>query len=108
MNLKVLQLCLRLIALLRTLVSKIRKHDRGLHDQIKRAASSIPLNVAEGMRYRDGNRRQRLETAAGSADETLVILEVAVGWGYLDAAEIKEVAEVIDRLQAMNYRVRNG
>ena len=67
MRLDLLTLAIHLISLLRPLARKIRKHDRALHDQLKRAGSSVPLNIGEATRFRDGNQRQRLETAAGSA-----------------------------------------
>ena len=70
---------------------------------LKRAASSIPLNTSEGMRFRDGNRRQRLQTAAGSADEVFTILHVAAAWGYISEQEIAEPADLIDQIQAILY-----
>ena len=106
MRLDIVTLAIRLIHLLRPLAAKIRKHDRALHDQLKRAGSSVPLNIAESLRFRDGNRRQRLSTAAGTADETWIILDVAAGWGYIDESETKEVVEVIDRIQAMIHKMQ--
>ena len=56
-------------------------------DQISRAASSIALNIAEGDFSDPGNGRARFFTAAGSANEMLAGVKVAVAWGHLQSAD---------------------
>ena len=48
-NLIVGEVALELVEALEPLVSRIRKRDRSLADQLVRAASSVVLNVAEGI-----------------------------------------------------------
>ncbi len=59
--------------------------DRGLRDQIRRAAVSIVSNIAEGYE-RDGNREfvQFLYHAKGSAGEVRAQLHVAADQNYVD------------------------
>jgi hypothetical protein len=58
-------------------------------DQLVRAASRVALNIAEAEYSNPGNKRARFFTAAGSANESLAALRVAVAWGYFreDEAE---------------------
>ena len=83
------------ISELRPMMGRIERHDRDLGRQLRRAASSIALGVAEGMYSRGGNRVARYHTALGSARETMACLEVAVAMGYLARAD----AAVLDRLE---------
>lgn len=98
-----LELVVAIIPLARKHVAKLRGADRHLADQLRRAVTSIALNLAEADGTRDGNRRVRLETAHGSANEAKVALRVAVAWGYLTEAEVSEVLGTIDRVGAMTW-----
>lgn len=44
---------------------RIERHDRDLVRQMKRAASSVALNLAEGLGNQGGNRELRFQTALG-------------------------------------------
>ena len=91
---RVLDASLELISELRPLVALVGKHDRSLRDQLRRAAQSIPLNLAEGFGLSGGNSTQRFWSAFGSARETEVNLQVALRWGYVgerDVAKLKEL-----------------
>jgi four helix bundle protein len=92
-----LDLVLAIIPSTRLLVAKVRLSDRYLADQLRRAVTSIALNLAEADGNRDGNRRMRLLTAHGSANEAKVALRVAVAWGYLAQEDIDEVFAIVDR-----------
>src|SRR4051812_38650280 len=96
---------LELITRLRPLVGRIAVHDRDLADQVRRASSSVALNLAEGLASTKGNSRARFSTARGSASETLAALEVAIGWGYLMRPDVAESVAMLDRLGAMLYRL---
>jgi four helix bundle protein len=61
------------------------KRDFGLRDQIRRAAVSIPTNIAEG--FERASRKEYLmflNIAKGSAGEVRSLLRVALDVGYLD------------------------
>ena len=68
----------------RSLCARIRKHDPGLASQLRRAAQSVALNMAEGMGARDGNRGKAYRIALGEARECMAAVEVAVRWGYIE------------------------
>ena len=66
-----------------TLVKAIEAHDRDLGNQLKRAAASVALNLAEGSGSTGGNRMARYRTALGSARETIACLQVAERFRYI-------------------------
>ncbi len=101
-----LETSLALIPLLREPVARVARVDSDLARQIRRAASSVALNVAEGRRRRGGDRLHLWRVAAGSAAEVATALRVALGWGYLDDAD--EPLAVLDRLLAMLHRMTRG
>jgi four helix bundle protein len=68
---------------------RIERHDRDLVRQMKRAASSVALNLAEGLGNRGGNRELRFQTALGSAREVQACVDVAMAWGYIGQCEAK-------------------
>jgi len=94
-----------LIAALRPLVPRIKSRDRALADQLVRAASSVALNIAESNYSDPGNRRSRLFSAAGSANETRAALRVAVEWGYCAAGEAEDAQALLHRIIAMLWRL---
>ena len=82
MALQVAELSVQMIEALRPLVGRIKARDKSLADQLTRAASSVALNIAESQHSDAGNRRARLFTAAGSANEAHMAVRVAVAWRY--------------------------
>ncbi len=85
MAFQVAELSIELIEVLAPLMPRIKQRDKSLADQLSRAASSAALNLGEAQLSDPGNRRARLFSAAGSANETLTGLRVAVAWGHLPA-----------------------
>src|SRR5512139_600319 len=83
MELKVYFVALETIENVGPIASRIEARDRDLARQLRRAASSVALNIAEGERQRAGNRRARFETAIGSANECIACLDVARALGYV-------------------------
>ena len=65
----------------------IAQHDADLARQLRRAATSVPLNVAEGSGVQGGNRRLRYATALGSAREVLACLETGHMMGYCNTVD---------------------
>jgi four helix bundle protein len=88
-----------LILALRPIAAKIERNDRALADQLRRAATSIALNLAEGAQSLKGNKPKHYAIAHGSAAEVRAALEVAVAWGWID--ESPEAARLMDRLMGL-------
>jgi four helix bundle protein len=96
---------LELIRTLRESLVKIAQHDRNLADQIRRAATSVPLNLREG-RARVGRDRLHLwRVAAGSAEELVAAAEVAQAFGYVDDGELADTVALANRVLAMCWRL---
>jgi len=96
-----LDLSLDAIRVLRPLVGFIRRTDRELEDQLRRALTSISLNLAEGNRSHGRNRIARFSTAAGSCSEARAALSVAVAWGYVGGSDVEAGERMLDRLAGM-------
>ena len=90
------QVAIELVRELRPIVDVIGRHDSNLADQMKRAATSVVLNLAEGQRRAAGNKRRAYEIAHGEAREVLGCLDCAAAWGYIDDAS--RVRAQVDRL----------
>jgi len=70
---------------MRGMIAAIERRDSDLARQLRRAASSVVLNVAEGSGSFGRVRTVRYRTALGSARETLACLRVAEAFGYVEA-----------------------
>lgn len=99
------EVSLELITALRPIVPIVERHDRDLADQMRRAGSSIVLNLAEGNKSAKGNRQKHFAIAHGSASEVRAALQTAVAWGWIDASMAAPV--VLDRLLALLWRLRH-
>jgi four helix bundle protein len=86
---------------MRAIVERIRRHDRSLADQTRRATQSIGLNVAEARRRTGGDRQHSFRIALGSAGEVRAAVEQADAWGYVEAENARQALELLDRECAM-------
>lgn len=94
----VLEHAVQVIALARPLVESVARRDRELGSQLRRALSSVPLNLAEGFGTEAGNARLRFETARGSLYEARAGFRVAVAWGYLSEETVLALFEMMHAL----------
>ena len=94
MSLRIYPVILEMVRDVRRLLPSIERHDADLAKQLKRAATSVPLNTAEGMCSRGKNRTARYHTAMGSAREVLACFEVAEAMGYVDEVDEAFVARM--------------
>ena len=85
------------------LLHTIREYDRSLADQLKRAAQSVVLNIAEGRGNDAGNARARFSTACGSAKEVRAALHVASDWGYIEAHKATHLDDRLDEVCAITW-----
>ena len=88
---------LETLTTIQPITDQIAKVDSDLARQMRRASSSIALNVAEGQFSRGKNRACRYHTALGSARETLACIEVAHAMGYVRDVPRETVAR-FDRI----------
>jgi four helix bundle protein len=102
---EVLEVSLDLVRSLRRPVERLRSRDRCLCDQVRRAASSVPMNIAEGNRRLGGDRLHHFRIAAGSAEELRTALRMALAWGDLAEDDLAEALRLLDRIQAMTWRL---
>ncbi len=78
----------------------------GLISQMRRAAVSIPANIAEGYgRETSGSYLQFLRISQGSARELETLIELAGQLGYLNAAERDPVIATVTRVAMMHRRL---
>src|SRR5690349_12621271 len=101
MALQVAALSIEVIEALCPLLPRIRQRDKSLAEQLVRAANSVALNIGEAELSDPGNRRARLFSAAGSANETLTALRVAVAWRHLAVGDAEAAVALLRRIVAI-------
>lgn len=83
-----------------------REEQYGLTSQIRRAAVSIPANIAEG--YGRLNRKeyvQFLGIAQGSNCEAQTLVEIAQGLGFGDVEKLREIYAQSNEISKMLFRL---
>jgi four helix bundle protein len=96
---------LDLIRTLRPIVARLATYDATLTKQLRDAASSVTQNLAEGSERRGKDQKQHYRYAHASVAEVIGSLEVALGWGYLDVAELAPAIAMAGRVRAMSYKL---
>ncbi|MDI1434739.1 four helix bundle protein [Polyangium sorediatum] len=76
------------------IAEQIERRDSDLARQLRRAMHSVALNTAEGAGNTAGHKRQRYQTALGSAREVLACVQVAQAMRYIGNVHPK----VLDRM----------
>ena len=91
------------------LTGKFPKHEvYALADQIRRAAVSVPSNIAEGQaRKSPGDFKRFLHIALGSLAEVDTQLVLAQEFGYLNKEDIAFMDEKIQNLRMKLYALIN-
>ena len=104
--LKIYDVILGVVRDLKPVMTAIEQRDADLARQMRRAASSVALNTAEGMYSGGRNKGARYQNALGSMRETLACVEVGTALGYVDAIDagledrIRKVIGTLARLIA--------
>lgn len=100
-----LEASIDLIRILKPLVEPLRTRDPALYRQIRTAACSIALNLAEGNRRQGRDRLHHFRIASSSAAEVSAALRVAIAWGDLNTTTAEPAFERLDRILAMIWRL---
>jgi len=100
-----LQVALEFVRSLREPLARVAEHDGNLAGQVRRAAVSVPSNLAEGRRRSGADRLYHWKVAAGSTDEVVAELLTAEALGYVDAAKLRASLGLADEILAMCWRM---
>ncbi len=90
----------------REVADGIARRDRGLADQLRRAATSGFLNLVEGAGRSGADRRRCYTIAYGSVLETQAALELASG--LAPERDLLPARELADRAGALLWRLRGS
>ena len=72
-----------------------------LGDQLRRAALSVPLNIAEGNGRLHGDASHHYAIARGSALECAAVLDACAALGFVAVEELAPLNELIERVVSM-------
>ncbi|MCC6554667.1 MAG: four helix bundle protein [Polyangiaceae bacterium] len=104
MSLAIYPVTLDVVRGVQPLIQQIKREDPNLADQLRRAVTSVPLNLSEG-RYSQGkNCRARFFNALGSAGEVRACLDVAEAMRYVETID-PGLRDRIDHVIATLYRL---
>jgi four helix bundle protein len=101
------------LAVYRHTVSFPRSEQYGITAQVRRAALSIPLNIAEGYgRASKGEYLNQLSVARGSANEVETLILFSKELGYLAQTHsgtiLSELDEVMRMITSLRSRLQEG
>ena len=86
-----------------------REEIYGLTSQLRRAAVSVPSNIAEGAAGRSATQfRNYLSVAIRSLNELATRLEILWRIGYVDREQIAKVETFVDECLAVTYGLRKS
>ena len=88
-------------------VASVRARDVDLANQMKRAAQSVVLNIAEARGSYRGNAKTRFGTACGSAKEVRAALHIATDWAYIESAQARRIDDALDTVCAITWTLAN-
>src|SRR5690349_1933707 len=102
---KIYSIWLLIVAFIYRLARRVAVDDKDLARQMRRAASSAALNLAEGMHGQGGHRIARFHVAMGSARETRACLDVCIAAQFIDRKKIEVELDRIDHVIASLYNL---
>jgi four helix bundle protein len=102
-DLEVWQKSMKLAVAIYTMTAAFPKHELyGLTSQMRRAADSVPANIAEGRgRGYRGELAHHASIARGSVTELDTYLELALRLGYLDTHVVESPVQLADDVSRM-------
>ncbi len=81
----------------------VERSDGDLARQMRRASSSVALNLSEGCYSRKGNRLARWQDAMGSANETRSALQLAAAVGFIEPSS--SLLDLLDKIVATLWKL---
>lgn len=100
-RLKVYQRSISFVSWTSELLDSIPK-SQSVHNQLDRASTSVPLNIAEGNgKYKEADRCKYFDIARGSALECAACLDVMVAKGLLDRELSKTGKQMLIQIVSM-------
>lgn len=101
-RLDVYQCSIQFLAIATELVAEMPRGSKDLSDQIKRAAMSIPLNIAEGAGKRTKpDCRKYFDNARGSAMECGAAMDVCRVLKLVEEKRAQDAKELLHRIVSM-------
>ena len=101
-KLDVYRLAIAFLALSAEISAEVPRGNAALLDQLRRAASSIPLNIAEAAgRSGQADAARTYAIARGSAMESAAVLDALLVLKVVDASVHKRGIELLERVVAM-------
>jgi four helix bundle protein len=101
-RLDVYQCAIEFLAIAVQLCATIPRGHAELRDQLRRAALSVPLNIAEGAgRTSDADAARHFAIARGSAMECAAVLDVIRALGVLQEQPYHQATDLLARVVAM-------
>ena len=104
MALQIYGVAIEMVRQMKPLIERIGVKDGNLADQLRRAVTSVPLNLHEGAYSQGGHVRARFHSALGSAAEVRACLDVAEALGYIGQVDA-ELRDTLDRIVATLHRL---
>ncbi len=95
------------LSLANAIIEALPRGNSTIADQFKRAAISIPLNIAEGQgRPGTGEAKRAYSIARGSATECAAILDVCRILGAAEPAKLDQARQLLVRIVQMLTKLR--
>ena len=99
------EVALQVAQALTPIIAAITQHDPDLAKQMRKATSSVVLNLAEGACRTGRDRIHHYRVATGSAAEARSGVRLALVWHYLGADLAGAAEPLLDRQAAVLYRL---
>jgi four helix bundle protein len=105
-RLDVYRCSIQFLALSARLSASLPKGNAPLSDQLRRAALSVPLNIAEAAgRTTEADGARHYAIARGSAMECAAIMDAQQALGLANDQEHQEAVELLARILAMSTKL---